>query len=29
MARFSASSLLNLVDNLTEGIDKITWKDCN
>ena len=28
VARFLASSLLNLVDNLTAGIDKITWKDC-
>ena len=29
VARFLASSLLNLVDNLTAGIGKITWKDCN
>ena len=29
VARFLASSLLNLFDNLTAGIDKITWKDCN
>ena len=27
-ARFMASSLLNLVDNLTEGIHKIKYKDC-
>ena len=28
-ARFSASSLSNLVDNLTEGIHKIICKDCD
>ena len=28
-ARFIASSLSNLVDNLTEGINKIKCKDCD
>ena len=28
-ARFIATSLSNLVDNLTEGILKIKCKDCN
>ena len=28
-ARFTASSLSNLVDNLTEGIHKIKCKDCD
>ena len=28
-ARFMASSLSNLVDNLAEGIHKITFKDCD
>ena len=28
-ARFMASSLWNLVDNLTEGINKIKCKDCD
>ena len=28
-ARFRASSLSNLVDNLTEGIHKIKCKDCD
>ena len=28
-ARFMASSLPNLVDNLVEGIHKIKWKVCN
>ena len=28
-ARFMASSLSNLVDNLAEGIRKIKCKDCN
>ena len=28
-ARFKASSLSNLVDNLTEGIHKIECRDCN
>ena len=28
-ARFMATSLTNLVDNLTEGIQKIKCKDCN
>ena len=28
-ARFVATSLSNLVDNLTEGIDKIKCKDCD
>ena len=28
-ARFMASSLSNLVDNLAEGIHKIKFKDCD
>ena len=28
-ARFMAISLSNLVDNLTEGIHKIKYKDCD
>ena len=28
-ARFMATSLLNLVDNLAEGIHKIKFKDCD
>ena len=29
ITRFMATSLSNLVDNLTEGIDKIKCKDCD